>query len=309
MSTQSPQEVRRNEYETKVDRRASHWPRGSWLARTEAAAQTAIPAFRPKRQCRGALESGGEPRPGSAGAPEGRNNDSVPDESPPRAITPDYDRDPDRFRLARSVLRRHALAPDVHEHVARRFVDERLIPVLDVGCGEGELARHLPAGAWVGVDTSAEMLAQAPEPHHLAEATALPFSDEGFGSVALLYVLYHLPDPAAGLAESRRVLRPGGLVAVAAPSRNDSPEFADAIPRRPLTFDAELAPELLAEQFAEVEVERWDAPLLELPTRAAVRDYLLGKGVQPQVAESKAGSVTVPLSITKRGALAFGRKM
>jgi hypothetical protein len=30
------------------------------------------------------------------------------------------------------------------------------------------------------------MLARAPEPHHLAEATALPFPDERFGSVALL---------------------------------------------------------------------------------------------------------------------------
>jgi SAM-dependent methyltransferase len=232
----------------------------------------------------------------------------VPDESAPRAITPDYDRDPDRFRLARSVLRRHALAPDVHERVARRFVDEQLTPVLDVGCGEGELARHLPAGAWVGVDASAEMLARAPEPHHLAHATALPFPDERFGSVALLYVLYHLPDPAAALAEARRVLRHGGLVAVAAPSRDDSPELADALPPARLTFDADLAPGLLAELFAAVEVERWDAPLLELPTQASVRDYLIGKGVQPRVAESKAESVTVPLSVTKRGALAFGRK-
>jgi SAM-dependent methyltransferase len=233
----------------------------------------------------------------------------VPDESPPSAITPDYDRDPDRFRLARSVLRRHALAPDVHERVARRFVDERVTPVLDVGCGEGELARHLPAGAWVGVDTSAEMLARAPETHHLAHATALPFPDERFGSVALLYVLYHLPEPAAALAEAHRVLRHGGLVAVAAPSRDDSPELADALPPARLTFDAELAPELLAELFAAVEVERWDAPLVELPTQAAVRDYLIGKGVQPRVAESKAESVTVPLSVTKRGALAFGRKL
>jgi SAM-dependent methyltransferase len=55
------------------------------------------------------------------------------------------------------VLRRHALAPDVHERVARRFVVEGLTPVLDVGCGEGELATHLPGGAWVGVDASAEM--------------------------------------------------------------------------------------------------------------------------------------------------------
>jgi hypothetical protein len=48
---------------------------------------------------------------------------------------------------------------------------------------------------------------------------------------------------------------------------------------------------------------------VELPTQAAVRDYLIGKGVQPRVAESKAESVTVPLSVTKRGALAFGRKL
>lgn len=38
-------------------------------------------------------------------------------------------------------------------------------------------------------------------------------------------------------------------------------------PARRWTFDAELAPELLADLFADVEVERWDAPLLELPTR------------------------------------------
>jgi hypothetical protein len=49
--------------------------------------------------------------------------------------------------------------------------------------------------------------------------------------------------------------------------------------------------------------------LVELPTQAAVRDYLIGKGVQSRVAESKAESVTVPLSVTKRGALAFGRKL
>jgi SAM-dependent methyltransferase len=104
-------------------------------------------------------------------------------------------------------------------------------------------------------------------PHRQADATALPFPDGSFNSVALLYVLYHLPDPALALAEARRVLRSGWLVAVAASSRHDSPELANALPGTPLTFDAELTPELLAEQFVEVEVERWDAVLLELPTR------------------------------------------
>ena len=73
-----------------------------------------------------------------------RNNCQV-DELPPTPISPDYDRDPGRFRLARSVLRQHALAPDVHERVARRFVVEGLTPVLDVGMRRGGTG-HTPAG-------------------------------------------------------------------------------------------------------------------------------------------------------------------
>jgi SAM-dependent methyltransferase len=223
-------------------------------------------------------------------------------------VPSDYERDPGRFRTARAIQRRHALAPDVHERVARRLLAERLLPVLDIGCGEGELARHLPPGAWLGVDSSAAMLAAAPRPRVRADATALPFPDGSFASAALLYVLYHLADPSVALAEARRVLKAGGLVAVAAPSRHDSPELAHALPERTLTFDAELAPALLAEQFTDVEVERWDAPLLELPTSDAVRDYLVGKGADPARAVEAAAETELPLSVTKRGALAFARK-
>lgn len=89
--------------------------------------------------------------------------------------------------------------------------------------------------------------------------------------------------------------------------RRDSPELAYALPKTPLTFDAELAPGLLGELYAEVGVERWDAPLLELPSQAAVGDYLVGNGVDPE--EAKAAETTeVPLWVTKRGALAFARK-
>ncbi|MBD0283629.1 MAG: methyltransferase domain-containing protein [Thermoleophilaceae bacterium] len=206
------------------------------------------------------------------------------------------------------MLRRHGRLDDVHRRVVTRLIAEGLLPVLDVGCGEGELAGHLPEGGWVGVDTSATMLARAPQPNVQADALALPFADSSFASVALLYILYHLAEPPRALAEARRVLRPGGLAAVAAPSRHDSPELADALPRRRPTFDAELLPELLAEHFTGVEVERWDAPLLDLPTHEAVRDYLVGKGVDPDRAHVAARSTAVPLTVTKRGALAFARK-
>jgi SAM-dependent methyltransferase len=96
--------------------------------------------------------------------------------------------------------------------------------LLDVGCGTGSLAfamaKRWPGRRVNGVDiaepyvTYARARATSGQPvFDLADICSLPYPDDAFaGSVAQL-VLNFVPDPAAALAEMRRVTRPNGLVA------------------------------------------------------------------------------------------------
>ncbi|MHA1529956.1 MAG: class I SAM-dependent methyltransferase [Alphaproteobacteria bacterium] len=93
--------------------------------------------------------------------------------------------------------------------------------VLDVCTGPGMLAREAAGrgASAVGLDFAAQAVAAARERIAQAEfvqgdAQALPFDDESFDAVVCGYGIIHVPDPTVALAELRRVLRPGGRVAV-----------------------------------------------------------------------------------------------
>jgi len=100
--------------------------------------------------------------------------------------------------------------------------------VLEVGCGSGGLLRRLAVQARlvVGVDLSEEGLRLArvriPDASCTllirAGATALPFEAASFDAVVAQHLLEHLPDPIEGIREWRRVLRPGGLLALVTPN-------------------------------------------------------------------------------------------
>ena len=89
--------------------------------------------------------------------------------------------------------------------------------VLEVGCGPGGFAHRitaaLPAADLVAIDQSArfvEMTAARGITAHVADLQSLPFPDDSFDVVTAMWMLYHVSDLHRGLAEVRRVLRPGG---------------------------------------------------------------------------------------------------
>ena len=224
----------------------------------------------------------------------------------------DYNTDPERFRVNALAAKSFGLAEDVHEDVAERFADEEIELVLDVGCGQGRLLallldRGIPT---VGLDASLTMLKDAPGPRIIGDARMLPFPDHTFGGAAALYMLYHLEDPVQAAAECHRVLRPGGLFAACAPSRNDSPELRSVLPGYgvPSTFDSENAPEIVGSVFGEVEIDAWDGPYVYLPDREALALYLQGRRVSTSAAEHASDAIDTPLTLTKRGAIIYARK-
>jgi ubiquinone/menaquinone biosynthesis C-methylase UbiE len=136
-----------------------------------------------------------------------------------------------------SVLRSHewrTVENSAAYLVPRLRAGQRL---LDVGCGPGtitaDLARLVAPGSVLGIDASGDVIerARANTPNVAARAAedrassidvrfavgdvyALDQADGSFDVVHAHQVLQHLTDPVAALREMRRVLAPGGTLAV-----------------------------------------------------------------------------------------------
>src|SRR6201995_1762203 len=94
---------------------------------------------------------------------------------------------------------------------------------IDVGSGNGAftdllLQRCMP-GEVQGIDPSEAQLAFARSrpgakgaTFRRGDAMALPFDDDRFDAAVMALVIFFVPEPARGVAEMVRVVRPGGLV-------------------------------------------------------------------------------------------------
>jgi len=104
--------------------------------------------------------------------------------------------------------------------------------VLEIGCGSGGFTTYVaravgPTGQVEALDIQPAMLSQLekklalPENQdiqnitiHQASAYELPFEDETIDLIYLITVLPEIPDQSRALEEIRRVLKPGGILAV-----------------------------------------------------------------------------------------------
>lgn len=97
---------------------------------------------------------------------------------------------------------------------------------LDLGCGDGRLTAALQAGELTAADVSQVALDRAawrlPEARfvQLALDEPLPFADGAFDLVLCAETLEHVRDVQLLLSEVRRVLQPGGTVAVTTPAHS-----------------------------------------------------------------------------------------
>ena len=141
--------------------------------------------------------------------------------------------------------------------------------VLEVGTGTGGLLTELAAraGNVIGVDHSPAMLEEARRrlvdkgasgvELRLGEMSHLPLSDVSVNCVVVNMVLHHAADPAAVLAEIRRVLASGGIVLLADLARHEREAAREQLADQWLGFEEkELNDWLNAAGFTDIRCER-----------------------------------------------------
>jgi ArsR family transcriptional regulator len=192
--------------------------------------------------------------------------------------------------LARTLLP----VPEYRRHFLAQVPEG--VTVLEIGVGTGGLLTELAARASkvIGVDHSPAMLEEARNrlvdrgvsgvELRLGEMSHLPLSDASVGCVVANMVLHHAADPAAVLAEIRRVLAPGGMLLLADLARHEREAAREQLADQWLGFEEnELSEWLTLAGFAAVSIEL-------IAAEAGQESVLLVRGETPHSNKSQNSS-------------------
>ncbi len=155
-----------------------------------------------------------------------------------------------RRRDFQRVLATPGLARPEFKHVAE--IVQPGEKVLDVGCAEGGLARHLPHATYVGLDPNFSATAAGPDVRNetIAEHAALHAAE--YDAACALHVIEHVADPLGFAADLRDCIRPGGRLFITVPGRGslitEIPNFVLNAPPNHLSWWNEGALRALAER-------------------------------------------------------------
>lgn len=210
-----------------------------------------------------------------------------------------------------------------HETLLQSLGGTGRTKMLDVGCGTGTLMKLIgtadPKELMVGLDLSMGMVGRARRKLDraglegvsefvLGDAETMPFRDSSFGVCTCTGTLRFLPDPAAALHETCRILEAGGLLGLREMAGGDEPRRIRHIP---LPFKSSfvvwrLLPDrwvkvlLLAAGFEGVSSYRKGSiPQFIIAMGPPLRKYVFFFGTKPALSQSEE-PVVEPLAASVR---------
>jgi len=176
------------------------------------------------------------------------------------------------------------MARPAYERVLSRVGIQPGISILDVGCGAGLFVKmaHDMGASLTGLDLSEPLLTLAEErtpkaEFHLSDMAELPFPDASFDIITAFNSVQFAPSPVDVLNEVRRVVRPGGKVAITVwghPEECEAagfimslreflpPDMADSPDPFALSVDGSLASMVRDAELSPVETEDVECPLV-----------------------------------------------
>jgi SAM-dependent methyltransferase len=215
---------------------------------------------------------------------------------------------------ARKSIYTDVTGPDARELVFQAVAETRPQSVLEVGCGEGELAErvaHELAADVVAIDQSERMVELSRArgvDARVGDIQELPFVGASFDVVVAAWMLYHVSDLDRGISELARVLQPGGRLVAATNASDHLREMLDlaGVDEWEFSFRAENGAELLGRHFASVE-KRNASGTVRLHHADQIRAYL-GSSIRLKAWADRVPELDEPLVVRRRPVVFVAQK-